>query len=123
MTSTQSTQARPARTLTKHSTDMVSLISGAIFLGVTGTWALERADVLSGVRGWLLPLLLIGVGVIGLIGIRPRRRTDTSGEEARSDWSAGGTTNPSTTQPSTTEPSTTQPSTTEPSTIQKPTDA
>jgi len=58
----------------RHSTDMVSLISGALFLGVAGAWALDRADLLGGLRGWLLPLLLIAVGVIGLIGIRPRRQ-------------------------------------------------
>lgn len=88
---------RTSRTLTKHNTDMVSLITGAIFLGVTGTWALERAEVLSGVRGWLLPLLLIGVGIIGLIGIRPRDRTDSPGAATRSDWSADDA------EPSTTE--------------------
>ncbi len=68
------------RTLRKHSTDMVSLVSGVIFLGVTGTWALDRADLLGGIGPWLLPTLLIGVGVVGLIGIRPRRR-DTAAED------------------------------------------
>ncbi len=65
--------------LRRHDTDMVSLVTGAIFLGVVGTWALEWADLLAGVRGWLLPLLLIGVGIVGLIGVRPRRRTDRRG--------------------------------------------
>lgn len=58
----------------RHSTDMISLVSGVIFLGVVATWALHRADLVSGLRDWLLPLLLVGVGVIGLIGVRPRRR-------------------------------------------------
>lgn len=61
--------------LRSHSTDMVSLVAGVIFLGVAGTWALARLDLLAGVRGWLLPVLLIAAGVIGLIGIRPRRQT------------------------------------------------
>lgn len=65
---------------------MVSLVTGAIFIGVVGTWTLERTNALPGARGWLLPLLLIGVGIIGLVGIRPHRRTDESPDSPRSDW-------------------------------------
>lgn len=76
-------------TLRRHGTDMVSLVSGVIFLGVAGSWALDRADLLDGIRGWLLPVLLIGVGVIGLVGIRPRRQ-DSHGEDASgTDRTAG----------------------------------
>lgn len=84
------------RTMKQHSTDLVSLVAGVIFLGIVGTWALGQADLLDGLRGWILPVLLIGVGLIGLIGIRPRRTdsntTDTSAsdskpaEPARRDW-------------------------------------
>lgn len=74
------------RTLTRHRTDMVSLVAGAILLGVLGTWALERTNTLSGARGWLLPLLLIGVGIIGLIGVRPRRPTDEAADSRTTDW-------------------------------------
>ncbi len=59
-----------------HSTDLVSLVAGVLFLGIVCTWALERADLLAGIRGWLLPLLLVGVGVYGLVGARPRRSRD-----------------------------------------------
>ncbi len=63
-----------------HSTDLVSLVAGVLFLGIVGTWALERADLFAGIRGWLLPLLLVGVGVYGLVGARPRRRQDQASD-------------------------------------------
>lgn len=76
------------RTMKRHSTDLVSLVGGVIFLGVVGTWALGEADLLSGFRGWLLPVLLIGVGLIGLIGLRPRRQDAKAEDPVHSDWTA-----------------------------------
>ncbi|MGB9377593.1 MAG: hypothetical protein WCB04_08775 [Mycobacteriales bacterium] len=61
--------------LKRHGTDLVSLVAGVIFLGVVGTWILDRTHLLPGIRGWLIPVLLIGVGIAGLIGIRPSRNS------------------------------------------------
>ena len=62
--------------LKRHSTDLVSLVAGVLFLGILGTWALERADLLAGVRGWILPVLLVAVGGYGLLGAPRRRNRD-----------------------------------------------
>lgn len=91
------------RTMKRHSTDLVSLVGGVIFLGVVGTWAVGQADLLGGFRGWLLPVLLIGVGLIGLIGIRPRRQDEQTGNSARSDGTADQS---ATDEPATGEPGT-----------------
>ncbi len=63
--------------MTRHPTDTVSLVAGLFFLGVVATWLLDRGGLLPGSRGWLVPLMLIGVGVVGLLSARPRRRAST----------------------------------------------
>lgn len=60
--------------MNRHESDGVSLVAGLIFLGIAGTWALGRIDLLAGTRGWLLPLVLLAAGVAGLLTARPRRR-------------------------------------------------
>lgn len=75
--------------MTRHDTDIVSLVAGLLFLGIVGTWALDAAALLPGSRGWLLPLVLVAAGVAGLLSARPRRRqsgelTDDPGVD--SDW-------------------------------------
>ncbi len=83
MANTTTAQNRPS--IGRHRTDMVSLVSGVIFLGVVGTWLLDRIDVLADLRGWVLPLLLIAAGVIGLVGIRPSRPAAQSAQPADED--------------------------------------
>jgi len=58
----------------RHDTDVVSLVAGLLFLGIAGSWVLDRAALLPGSRGWLLPLVLVGAGVVGLFSARARRR-------------------------------------------------
>ncbi len=60
--------------MTRHDTDVVSLVAALLFLGIVGSWALDRSALLPGSKGWLLPLVLVAAGVVGLLGARPRRR-------------------------------------------------
>jgi hypothetical protein len=46
--------------------DVISLVAGLFFLGVAAVWGLSGRSLVSG-GSWLLPLLLVAVGVIGLI--------------------------------------------------------
>lgn len=75
--------------MTRHDTDIFSLVAGLLFLGIVGTWALDGAALLPGSRGWLLPLVLVGAGVVGLLSARPRRRSRgelDADEPTDSDW-------------------------------------
>lgn len=46
--------------------DVVSLVAGLFFLAVAAIWGFSKRSMLSD-GGWLLPILLLGVGVIGLV--------------------------------------------------------
>ena len=50
----------------RHPTDPVSLVFGLLFLGVAVLWGSAGSSVVNE-RGWRLPLLLIGVGTVGLL--------------------------------------------------------
>ena len=44
------------------------LVTGLVFLGLAGSWALHQAGVIGDVGvGWLLPAILVAAGVIGLL--------------------------------------------------------
>jgi hypothetical protein len=44
------------------------LVVGLIFLGISGSWALHASGAVdTGDVQWLMPLVLVGAGVIGLI--------------------------------------------------------
>jgi uncharacterized membrane protein len=44
------------------------LVTGLVFLGLAGTWALHQAGVIGDVGvGWLMPAILVAAGVIGLL--------------------------------------------------------
>lgn len=46
--------------------DVISLVAGLFFLGAAAVWGFSRRSLVTD-GSWLLPLLLLGVGVIGLI--------------------------------------------------------
>lgn len=60
--------------MTRHPTDTVSLVAGLLFLGIVGIWAVDRSGLAPGAQTWILPALLIAIGVVGLLSVRPRRR-------------------------------------------------
>jgi hypothetical protein len=51
-----------------HSLNVSYLVIGLVFLGISGSWALRESGVieLDEIR-WLLPLMLVVAGVVGLI--------------------------------------------------------
>jgi hypothetical protein len=53
----------------RHSTDLVSLIFGLIFLGVAGWWLIDRTVSISVPHaGWIAAGGLIVIGVLGVAG-------------------------------------------------------
>lgn len=48
--------------------DVISLVAGLFFLGVAAVWGFSRRSLTTD-GNWLLPLMLIGVGAIGLAAV------------------------------------------------------
>lgn len=70
------------------------LVTGLVFLGLAGSWALHQAGVIGDAgAGWLVPLILVTAGVIGLLAMlvgsvrrnRPRVQPGESQELERLD--------------------------------------
>jgi hypothetical protein len=51
-----------------HPLNVSYLVVGLVFLGIAGSWALRESGVIDfgGVR-WVLPLILVAAGLIGLV--------------------------------------------------------
>ena len=61
----------------RHSTDLVSLIFGVIFVAAAGWWLVGQyvhIDVPH--LGWITAAVLIGLGVLGLAGSLRRERAE-----------------------------------------------
>jgi hypothetical protein len=55
------------RTPITHPLNVTYLVVGLIFLGISGSWALRTAGIIDNRDvGWLLPLVLVTAGVVGL---------------------------------------------------------
>jgi len=49
------------------------LVVGLVFLGIAGAWALRAGGVVdTGQVQWLLPLVLVGAGAVGLVAFAAR---------------------------------------------------
>jgi hypothetical protein len=56
------------RTRTDRPLNVSYLVVGLIFLGIAGSWALHASGVVdTGDVQWLIPLVLVGAGLIGLV--------------------------------------------------------
>ena len=56
------------RTRTTRPLNVSYLVVGLVFLGIAGSWALRASGVVGAADvQWLLPLVLVGAGVIGLV--------------------------------------------------------
>jgi hypothetical protein len=70
----------------RHETDVVSLVFGLVFLGVSVMWPLVHYEVL-GLPGLEVaaPVLLVSAGLAGLLASfsRSRRGSDTTAEDSR----------------------------------------
>lgn len=65
----------------RHPANVSSLVAGVLFLGVALGWLLLEVGAIGITDlGWLLPLLLIGAGAVG-VGVSIRR---SSGRPPRS---------------------------------------
>lgn len=63
----------------RHDTDVVSLVFGLLFLGVSAMWPLVHFDVL-GLPGLevAVPVMLVSIGLAGLLASLGRLRRDRS---------------------------------------------
>jgi len=56
-----------------HPLNVAYLVVGLIFLGIAGSWALHAGGVIDTAQaGWVLPLVLVMAGVIGLVAFAAR---------------------------------------------------
>jgi hypothetical protein len=61
--------------LHRHATDVVALVFGLVFAGITAVWLLNVSDVIDLEQAWLAgPVILIVAGAVGLgFALRPGR--------------------------------------------------
>ena len=68
-----------------HPLNVAYLVVGLVFLGIAGSWALHAGGVIdAGQAGWVLPLVLVLAGAIGLVAFAARgvsRRRRSVGED------------------------------------------
>lgn len=83
MSHPEHTTARTARPV-----NVSYLVMGLVFLGIAGTWALRAGEVVdTSQMQWLVPLVLVAAGVIGLVAftakgvVRGRRTRDHVGTD------------------------------------------
>jgi hypothetical protein len=70
-----------------HPLEITPLVFGLVFLGIVAGWALFAAGVVSGGdSAWVMPIVLISAGALGLVVAATRpRRTDAHGYTAKTD--------------------------------------
>ena len=78
------------RTPITHPLNVSYLVVGLVFLGISGSWALHAAGIVDDQDvGWLLPVILVTAGVVGLAAFASRgiSRTRTHDDEYDDIWS------------------------------------
>jgi len=63
----------------RHDLDVLSLMAGVFFAGVALLGLLDQGS--GDAAGWVWPMLLIVVGVVGLLSTRARHSQAGSGDE------------------------------------------
>ncbi len=62
------------------------LVVGLIFLGIAGSWALQASGAVdTGDVRWLMPLVLVGAGVVGLVAFTAKGLTRGRDDVATDD--------------------------------------
>lgn len=70
----------------RHPLEITPLVSGLVFLGIAAGWALFETGVVSGASAaWVLPVVLIAAGALGLVLAATRPRRTTGREYAAAD--------------------------------------
>lgn len=73
----------------RHDLDPVALVAGVVFSGTALAALLESGTGLA--ARWVVPVLLIAIGIAGLLATRPSGQRDpSSGEEGVGDLRGGG---------------------------------
>lgn len=78
----------------RHPLDIASLVFGLIFLGIVAAWGLFELDVVSGAdSAWILPIVLIGAGALGVVlaATKERRTRQPAGNLYTGDTYSGDT--------------------------------
>lgn len=70
------------RTPITHPLNVSYLVVGLVFLGISGSWALRTAGIVDNQDvGWLLPLVLVTAGAVGLAGFAAKGISRTRDHE------------------------------------------
>jgi hypothetical protein len=80
------------RTPITHPLNVSYLVVGLVFLGISGSWALRTAGLVdTHAIAWLLPLVLVSAGAVGLAGLAVKGLARNQRREAVEDdaWSEG----------------------------------
>ena len=68
---------------TNRELDAVAVVFGLLFLATAGMWAVSRVvDVSWYVASWLVPLVLLGIGTVGLLTVLRRGGAGETDSEA-----------------------------------------
>jgi hypothetical protein len=79
------------RSRTTRPLNVSYLVMGLVFLGIAGSWALRAGGVVdTSQMQWLVPLVLVCAGVIGLVAFTARglRGRETNEAPTSDDWQA-----------------------------------
>lgn len=72
-----------------HPLNVAYLVVGLVYLGIAGSWALHAGGVIdTDQAGWVLPLVLVLAGVIGLVAFAARAASRRRGVEDDQDVSS-----------------------------------
>jgi len=68
----------------RHPLDIGPLVFGLVFLGIVAVWGLFELEVVTGAdTAWILPVVLIGAGALGVVAALTKPRRTEARQEAR----------------------------------------
>ena len=73
----------------RHELDLVSLVAGLLFVVAGAAFLVGEATDLRVDPAWVLPVVLVGLGVTGLVGASTGRSRQGRGGETEGDTAGG----------------------------------